>query len=308
MENTNPEQQKREFKGIWIPKEIYLDNKLNWTDKILLIEIDSLSGNKGCFASNAYFAKFLSVSETIVSKSISKLKKFGYIEQTSFDGRKRTLQSRLELKFKADLNQSSKQDETKFQDSPDEKFKYINTSINTPINTFIIRQFKFSVENSCPKCREEKKKIHELIGQNGTLWCPYCKTIFDKQTLKPIKSKKQTDPRIKELIDYFYNQHLKYRKVKYVVNGAKDGNLIKRILKEFNVNEIKGKIDQFFELDDNWLKETNNFSIGMFSSKINSLNGNKMKVPKEGTPEWYEWKDRENAKKSLIEAGLKEYV
>jgi len=33
---------KRDFKGVWIPKQIYLNNSLSWPEKILLIEIDSL--------------------------------------------------------------------------------------------------------------------------------------------------------------------------------------------------------------------------------------------------------------------------
>ena len=33
----------RGFKGVWIPREIYLSKELNWTDKILYIEIHSLS-------------------------------------------------------------------------------------------------------------------------------------------------------------------------------------------------------------------------------------------------------------------------
>jgi hypothetical protein len=33
----------RDFKGIWIPKEIWLLKDLNYIQKILLIEIDSLN-------------------------------------------------------------------------------------------------------------------------------------------------------------------------------------------------------------------------------------------------------------------------
>ena len=44
----------RDFKGIWIPKEIYL-SKLPWMAKILYCEIDSFTKNgKECFISNKY--------------------------------------------------------------------------------------------------------------------------------------------------------------------------------------------------------------------------------------------------------------
>lgn len=70
----------RHFKGVWIPKEIYLNPDLSWTEKILLIEIHSLQGDEGCFASNQYLAEFLGTSEKTVMNTISKLKGMGHIK------------------------------------------------------------------------------------------------------------------------------------------------------------------------------------------------------------------------------------
>lgn len=86
MENQN-----RDFKGIWIPKDIYLSKELNWTDKLILIEIDSLDNENHCTASNAYFAEFVGISERNVSKSINKLIQLGYVKLLSFDGKHRAL-------------------------------------------------------------------------------------------------------------------------------------------------------------------------------------------------------------------------
>ena len=105
----------RDFKGIWVPKEIYINDQLNWTEKILFIEIDSLDNNKGCFASNAYFADFIGVSETRISKSISHLKELNLIYQDAFNGRERTLHSNLKM---------VKQTCRKVQGSHDVKFKH----------------------------------------------------------------------------------------------------------------------------------------------------------------------------------------
>ena len=103
----------RDFKGIWIPKEIYLA-KIPWMAKILYCEIDSFTKNgKECFISNKYFADFLGISETLVSKYISLLKEYNLIKETGFDGRKRYLSSivggRLEENFKAGSNKTSRQ-------------------------------------------------------------------------------------------------------------------------------------------------------------------------------------------------------
>ncbi len=69
----------RAFKGIWIPKEIWLDKELSWIEKFLLVEIESLDNEQGCWASNDYFASFFGVSKDRISKLISGLNKKGYI-------------------------------------------------------------------------------------------------------------------------------------------------------------------------------------------------------------------------------------
>lgn len=90
------EELNRDFKGIWIPKGIWLDKRLNALDKIILVEIDSLDATEeGCYASNKYLADFCQCTETKISTSIKKLVELGYIKITSFDGRKRYIKSRL---------------------------------------------------------------------------------------------------------------------------------------------------------------------------------------------------------------------
>lgn len=86
----------RDFKGVWIPKEIWLDERLNALEKVILTEIDSLDGGEdGCWASNEHIAKFCQCSDWKVSTAISKLVKLGYIKVLSFDGRTRKLKSCL---------------------------------------------------------------------------------------------------------------------------------------------------------------------------------------------------------------------
>lgn len=69
----------RAFKGVWIPKEVWLDKSLGWSEKLLLVEIDSLDNDEGCWASNEYFAEFFNLSKDRISKLISSLKKKGYV-------------------------------------------------------------------------------------------------------------------------------------------------------------------------------------------------------------------------------------
>lgn len=108
------DKQQRDFKGIWIPAEIWLNDSLSFLEVILLAEIDSLAKDEGCYASNAYFAEFLGVSETYVSKAISSLTKKGLVYQAAFNGRNRILKTKLH-NSKADLNKSTRQTITKVQ-------------------------------------------------------------------------------------------------------------------------------------------------------------------------------------------------
>ena len=82
----------RDFKGVWIPKILWLNKDLSMTEKLLLIEISSLdNSNKGCFKSNKNLAEFIGISEGRCANIISGLKKKNLVYQCFFDGRIRGL-------------------------------------------------------------------------------------------------------------------------------------------------------------------------------------------------------------------------
>jgi len=64
-----------------IPSSVRYDPHLTSTEKLLYGEISALTNKEGyCWATNAYFAKLYSVSNRTISRSISKLQKYGYIK------------------------------------------------------------------------------------------------------------------------------------------------------------------------------------------------------------------------------------
>lgn len=88
----------RNFRGVWIPSSLYLAQDLSPTQKVLLVEIDSLDrGERGCFAGNAYFSKFLQVSESQASRLINSLVKIGLISSQSYSEKGRNNERRLHL-------------------------------------------------------------------------------------------------------------------------------------------------------------------------------------------------------------------
>lgn len=125
----------RDFKGVWIPKRVFLDERLNAIEKIILIEIDSLDAedSEGCYASNEYLANFCKCSMTKVSTSISKLIKLGYLYVSKNDGRKRYLKSRLS-NFESQDFKKSEPDLPEMKESNNSE-EYSRDEINSNIDS-----------------------------------------------------------------------------------------------------------------------------------------------------------------------------
>ena len=154
MENQN-----RDFKGVWIPKTIWLDERLNALDKVILTEIDSLDmGENGCWASNKHIADFCQCSETKVSTAISKLIKCGYLYVKSFDGRQRVLKSRLS-NFERQTFKNSEADSQDLRQSN----TYNNTSNNTENKNIGENRKRFvppTLEEVKAYCAERKNNVN----------------------------------------------------------------------------------------------------------------------------------------------------
>ena len=84
-------EQKKEFTGVWIPRMVVEDEELNWTDRACYAEIACY---QKCFASNAFLAKRLGISESMVSKIVARLKQLEYLVDGGFNGRFRVLVAR----------------------------------------------------------------------------------------------------------------------------------------------------------------------------------------------------------------------
>jgi uncharacterized phage protein (TIGR02220 family) len=168
----------RDFKGVWIPKEIFLNEALSWAEKILLIEIDSLDQNgQGCFASNEYLAKFVQVSEGSMANMIVKLMNKGYIIKKGFDGRKRYVSlnpdltkilSQTSQKYESRVNKNMNSDFTKTLTQGSQKNEHINTISNTINNTIINKQ---------KKEKKHSPSIKNISVENLEYYQEFCQVI-----------------------------------------------------------------------------------------------------------------------------------
>ncbi len=68
------------FLGIWIPVDFYLCRDFNWTEKLLILEINSLDRDDGgCYAKNEHFANHLGITADSVSRILNKLRDDSHI-------------------------------------------------------------------------------------------------------------------------------------------------------------------------------------------------------------------------------------
>lgn len=160
----------RDFKGVWIPKDIWFDNKINALDKIILTEIDSLDvGEEGCYASNEYLAEFCQCTVTKISTAISKLIDLGYIDVIKFDGRKRHLKV-LKADFKKPIRQTLNNLKADFKKIKDINiYNNINNKIDYNIIIYIVDYLNQKAKtNYKPTTSKTKSLITARINEGFT--------------------------------------------------------------------------------------------------------------------------------------------
>lgn len=112
----------RDFKGIWIPKEIWLSSELSLMEKVLFVEIHSLDNERGCFASNRYFAEFFGVSPRQIATYVASLKEKGFISVTFLNQNERTIRAA-----------------GKFRRTSNEELRALRKDMNGLAHTFSVR-------------------------------------------------------------------------------------------------------------------------------------------------------------------------
>lgn len=157
----------RDFKGIWIPKEIWLSKNLTLQEKVFLVEIDSLDNQSGCYATNKYFAEFFDLSEVRVSEVISSLVNKGFVISVinKEQGNKR--------KLKTLLKKSLRPSQRKVEDPLKDSFMSLNNNTinNTINNTLTFDEFWDLYDKKVGKKEKLKTKYEKL-------------TLHDKQLIK----------------------------------------------------------------------------------------------------------------------------
>jgi len=89
-------------------------------------------------------------------------------------------------------------------------------------------------------------------------------------------SEKKTNPDIKKFLDFYHENFLEKFNEKPVIDGGKDGAIVKRLLSTYGLDRLKGLLLAFFKSDYPFILSSG-YTIGVFKSQINKLitNGGK---------------------------------
>lgn len=166
----------RDFKGIWIPKEIWLAKDLSIQEKVFLVEIDSLDCANGCYASNDYFSDFFGLSKNRCSEIIKSLEKKGKItiSYKYKDGTK-AIEKRI-LRVKKGIREIDR-GIRKIDSGYSEKCEENNTIYNNTINNIYSANDAQDIWNLYPnkkgKAQAMKKipKLLETLGKEVLIGC-----------------------------------------------------------------------------------------------------------------------------------------
>lgn len=161
----------RNFKGVWIPKEVWLAKELTVMEKLFLIEIDSLDNENGCFASNKHFSEFFGMTKGRCTQIIKELERKGLIEITyQREGKqikKRTIKVVIKLNTLVNkLNRGSKNTKQGYLENAQESnTKSSNTSNSNTSNSRNSAKAKYNDDSPYLKLATD---FYDLIFSNNS--------------------------------------------------------------------------------------------------------------------------------------------
>lgn len=150
--------EEREFQGVWIPAQIYLDESLSWTQKLMLVEVSSFTRNGlECFVSDEHFSRHLQISVSAVEKNLKALCELGYLQrrkQLIKGFNRRLLRVVATINYGSHPQKSTGSTRKKVRVVPTEKYGYTNT-----VTKSLTSPKKEGKPNSLEECVEFFKEL-----------------------------------------------------------------------------------------------------------------------------------------------------
>lgn len=252
---------KRDFRGLWIPREIWFHPDLSITDKTIWAEIYSLHDRErgGCYATNEYLAKFFGCSERNIRISLERLRKHGLLIDVSFNGRQRVVRAL-----------QPPQDDGLYSDIYEETGRKLPPSMeeNFHPNRKKTSTLSYNIEQSIYHKREDIAKnpgSERIISQKETA------------TPKPAKPARSASEEASLLLDFYISELEKeFPKVKKIQASEANKLHFQELLdrkdpkgnKSFSFQEIKNLISYGFR--EFWAPDNIN-SVAKFKKNIDRV-------------------------------------
>lgn len=235
----NQEKPQRNFKGIWIPKEIWLMEGLLASEKALWGEIDSLYDEEkgGCFASNEYLAKFNGVKLRRLQVMLSNLKSKGLIKDVSFNGRERILKAvnpkevacqTCSIMHGRSAGYCTHITKNIYKETLSKDNAKKNAHASTPKEKLIERAP--NIKTTDP----EHKKLEDKYGKKIRDWCYEHLSEWKEDTLKSKWKKSDYRTIIRWVSDAYHEDQIKIKKREDFDGEAKNKAMATRIAAKFN--------------------------------------------------------------------------
>lgn len=177
------EENKRDFKGIWIPKELWFEKGLSLQEKCFIAEINSLDNDNGCFASNEHFAKITNLSKNRCTEVIKSLEKKNIIS-IEYEYENKAIKKRI-IKLKKVFGLSSTYSESE------------ERGIRNPGGGYSEKcEDRITIENNNIEVKEkEQKSDFELMMEE-------CEAARKKLAKEKRQKNKFTPPTLEEVTEY----------------------------------------------------------------------------------------------------------
>ncbi len=171
----------RDFKGIWIPREIWLIPDLKPSYRVFLAEIDSLDKGNGCWAQNSHFSALFGLSKNRCSEIISMLEKKKLIKVThqNSDGE---IQRRIRLSTPSENRQTpseNRQTPSENRQTPSENRTpiYKVLEIQLEIHESDARASCFLLENYESRLEAFWLNNHKMVNDHKKFWADFDDTV-----------------------------------------------------------------------------------------------------------------------------------
>lgn len=241
----------RDFKGVWISKKIWLDEKLGWSEKLLLVEIDSLDNEQGCYAGNKHFAEFFGLSLGRISKMVSNLKEKGYItvdliyKEGSKQIDKRVIRV-LNTYSRKDCDGIDENNHTPLvENSQDNNTSLINNTIN--INNTVTSEEVTEVKQSKSEIiKEQALRVYEFyVGLTNSRITPSATNL--KEVIARLKANELTEENCYEILKFKYAQAVKQDNFQYftLISLFRKGNSA-NTMQQIELMEVNKPMQQEF--------------------------------------------------------------